>query len=79
MIINNIIYNTMYNIFYDNILCIMNNVFAWTRVAASEHPVQVDPANLIIVFKMTRPKPAYGRQGLDWIARPEYSFMVFSM
>ena len=24
-------------------------------------------------FKETRPKPAYGRHGLDWIVRPEYS------
>ena len=52
IIIYNIIYNTTYDILYDNILCIMNNVFAWTRVATSEHPVEVDPANLIIVFKM---------------------------
>ena len=27
---------------------------------------------------ITRPKPAYGRQGLDWIVRQEYSFRVFS-
>ena len=26
----------------------------------------------------TRPKPAYGRQGLDWIVGPGYSFVVFS-
>ena len=26
----------------------------------------------------TRPKPAYGRQGLDWIIGPGYSFVVFS-
>ena len=26
----------------------------------------------------TRPKPAYDRQGQDWIVRPEYSFGVFS-
>ena len=26
----------------------------------------------------TRPKPAYGRQGLDWIVGPGYSFAVFS-
>ena len=26
----------------------------------------------------TRSKPAYGRLGLDWIFRPEYSFRVFS-
>ena len=26
----------------------------------------------------TRPKLAYGRQGLDWIVGPEYSFRVFS-
>ena len=24
-------------------------------------------------FCLTRPKPAYGRQGLDWIAGPGYS------
>jgi len=29
-------------------------------------------------FCMTRPKPAYGRQGLDWIFGPGYSFVVFS-
>ena len=29
-------------------------------------------------FYITRPKPAYGRQGLDWIVRPGYSFVVFS-
>ena len=27
---------------------------------------------------LTRPKPAYGRQGLDWIVGPGYSFVVFS-
>ena len=26
----------------------------------------------------TRPKPAYGRQGLDWIVGSGYSFVVFS-
>ena len=26
----------------------------------------------------TKPKPAYGRQGLDWIVGPEFSFRVFS-
>ena len=30
------------------------------------------------VFFNTRPKPAYGRQGLDWIVGPGYSFVVFS-
>ena len=29
-------------------------------------------------FYITRPKPAFGRQGLDWIVGPEYSFRVFS-
>ena len=52
IIIYNIIYDIIYNMLYDNISCIMYNVFAWTRVATSEHPVEVDPANLIIVFKM---------------------------
>ena len=28
-------------------------------------------------FILTRPKPAYGRQGLDWIVGPGYSFVVF--
>ena len=27
-------------------------------------------------YKDTRPKPAYGRQGLDWIIGPGYSFVV---
>ena len=30
------------------------------------------------IFVSTRPKPAYSRQGLDWIVRPGYSFRVFS-
>ena len=29
-------------------------------------------------FAKTRPKPAYGRQGLEWIVGPGYSFVVFS-
>ena len=29
-------------------------------------------------FVQTRPKPAYGRQGLDWVVGPGYSFVVFS-
>ena len=29
-------------------------------------------------FKIIRPKPAYGRQGLEWIVGPGYSFVVFS-
>ena len=32
----------------------------------------------IIVIINTRPKPAYGRQGLEWIVGPRYSFVVFS-
>ena len=31
-----------------------------------------------IIIIITRPKPAYGRQGLDWIVGPGYSFVVFS-
>ena len=31
-----------------------------------------------IIIKITRPKPAYGRQGLDWIVGAGYSFAVFS-
>ena len=33
---------------------------------------------VIIIIIITRPKPAYGRQGLDWIVGPGYSFVVFS-
>ena len=33
---------------------------------------------IIIIIITTRPKPAYGRQGLDWIVGPGYSFVVFS-
>ena len=29
-------------------------------------------------FILTRLKPAYGQQGLDWIVGPGYSFVVFS-
>ena len=41
-------------------------------------------ANLSAVAKLwpklysTRPKPAYGRQGLDWMVGQGYSFVVFS-
>ena len=31
-----------------------------------------------IIIIITRPKPAYGRQGLDWIVGPGCSFVVFS-
>ena len=30
----------------------------------------------LFIICNTRPKPAYGRQGLDWIVGPEYSFVV---
>ena len=33
---------------------------------------------ITIIIITTRPKPAYGRQGLDWIVWPGYSFVVFS-
>ena len=33
---------------------------------------------IIAIIIITRPKPAYGRQGLDWIVGPGYSFVVFS-
>ena len=33
---------------------------------------------MFIILLITRPKPAYGRQGLDWIIGPGYSFVVFS-
>ena len=33
---------------------------------------------VIIIIIITRPKPAYSRQGLDWILGPGYSFVVVS-
>ena len=33
---------------------------------------------IITIIINTRPKPAYGRQGLDWIVGQGYSFVVFS-
>ena len=33
----------------------------------------------LAMFKLIRPTPAFGQQGLDWIVRPEYRFGVFSM
>ena len=33
---------------------------------------------IIIIIIITRPKPAYGRPGLDWIVGPGYSIVVFS-
>ena len=36
------------------------------------------PSFRSVIFCDTRPKPAYGRQGLDWIVGPGYSFAVFS-
>ena len=49
-----------------------------------ESPVQriglTDPQSpdevAIIIIIITRPKPAYGRQGLDWIVGQGYSFVV---
>ena len=32
----------------------------------------------IIAIIITRPKPAYSQQGLDWIVGPGHSFVVFS-
>ena len=41
--------------------------------------IQIRPViNANEVFVVTRPKPAYNQQGLDWIVGPGYSFMVFS-
>ena len=31
---------------------------------------------IIVAFVVTRPKPADGRQGLDWIVGPKYSIRV---
>ena len=38
----------------------------------------ISPTIIIIIIITTRPKPAYGRQGLDWIVGPGYRVVVFS-
>ena len=50
-------------------------------VATSGHkifPGEVVFSEKSTKFYVTRPKLAYGRQGLDWIVGQGYSFVVFS-
>ena len=49
-----------------------------TKVMGRQHfVIQINIYSIVHVSE-TRPKPAYGRQGLDWIVGPGYSFVVFS-
>ena len=39
--------------------------------------IPISSFTITIIIIITRPKLAYGWQGLDWIVGPEYSFRVF--
>ena len=47
------------------------------KIRAGVRPFDLD-TTIPLIFFCTRPKPAYGRQGLDWIVGPGYSFVVLS-
>ena len=51
------------------------NIRTWTDGDGGEN---MTTTNGIQQISSTRPKLAYGRQGLDWIFGPGYSFVVFS-
>ena len=57
---------------------IVINAIIWTTFNEAGKHEMVVPSLVIIAIIITRPKPAYGRQGLDWIVGPGYSFVVFS-
>ena len=50
------------------------------RIRCREHVANFIFTLLLLLLNIiiTRPKPAYGRQGLDWIVGLGYSFVVFS-
>ena len=52
-------------------------LFLFSRVEEKRPPTPMTTLILLIII-LTRPKPAYGRQGLDWIVWPGYRFVVFS-
>ena len=54
----------------------MNKEEIWA--AACSRRVADPIMMLMIMIIITRPKPAFGRQGLDWIVRPGNSFVVVS-
>ena len=51
-----------------------------TGIVRSDEAARIGdkPSHQIVIIIITRPKPAYGRQGLDWIVGPGCSFVVFS-
>ena len=49
---------------------------SWNCPKSEQVALHIGIINIII--NITRPKPAYSRQGLDWIVGPGYSFVVFS-
>ena len=53
---------------------------SWPRLSRTNRRLHIAmELNVFLkAFTCTRPKPAYGRQGLDWIIGPGYSFVVFS-
>ena len=55
----------------------------WKTPRSRCYTTEVFFLNFIMIMRLfnfysTRPKPAYGWQGLDWIVGPGYSFVVFS-
>ena len=50
----------------------------WAGAEVKDYIKMVKPKVMGHLFDATRPKPAYGRQGLDWIVGPGYIFVVFS-
>ena len=50
----------------------------WAGAEVKDYIKMVKPKAMGHLFDATRPKPASGRQGLDWIVGPGYSFVVFS-
>ena len=50
-------------------------ISCWNYPVTNLHRPKPVSLNMLEPIK---PKPAYGRQGLDWIVRPGYSFGVFS-
>ena len=56
---------------------IFSLIMTWrTQMNIQDHLVVHDSFNFLT--STSRPKPAYGRQGLDWFVRPGCSFEVFS-
>ena len=63
--------------FTAGVINIFGSQLRWALLSSC-HPLSAPSSHWNQRFAETRPKPAYGRQGLDWIVGPGYSFVVFS-